>query len=74
MKLFFFGVQSLYKYDRNGRLECGSCGSKKFKVVAELTISDVSKADEDPIANRTVDAENIISIICERCGRPVNND
>jgi len=64
----------MYKYDDSGKLTCGSCGSRTFKLVAELTISDVSKDGEDPLANRTIEEEHIISILCARCGRPINND
>ena len=62
-----------FEYDENGKLKCGSCPSRTFRLVAELVISDVSKDGEDPIANRTIESERIISIVCARCGRPINN-
>lgn len=55
-------------YDEHGLLECPNCGSKTFDMVAEIRISDVSKHRDDPVANRTIESENVISLVCARCG------
>jgi len=56
------------QYDKSGRLKCSSCGSYVFDAVLEQYISNVSKNGDDPIANRTIESENIVSLVCARCG------
>ena len=71
---FYFGVKNLtYTYDEKGLLTCSSCGSKTFDMVAESRISDVTRGEGDPaagdpVANRTTESENIVSLVCARCG------
>lgn len=60
-----------FVYDEHGILKCPNCGSHEFDMVAEMRISDVSKDGNDPVANRTVESENVISITCGRCGAKV---
>jgi len=55
-------------YDEHGILECSNCGSHTFDMVAELRISDVSGDGDDPVANRTIESENVVSLVCARCG------
>jgi len=59
-------------YDEKGILTCPNCHSRAFDLVAEMRISDVSpdfdNPKEDPIANRTVESERIVSLVCSRCG------
>ena len=50
---------------------CRKCGSKQFKVVVDLVISDVTGDENDPIANRTIDKEHIISLACAKCGNRI---
>jgi len=57
-----------YIYDESGKLKCGSCGSHTFDMIVEMRISDVSKDGDDPVANRTIESENLISLVCARCG------
>ena len=57
-----------YHYDDYGCLECTNCGAHEFDLVAEIRIKDVSKNGDDPVANRTIESENIISLVCARCG------
>ena len=59
-------------YDENGILKCQNCNSRTFDLVAEMRVSDVSpdqdNPKDDPIANRTVLSENVVSLVCARCG------
>jgi len=55
-------------YDERGLLECPNCGSHTFDMIAEIRISDVSKHEGDPVGNRTIESERIVSLICARCG------
>jgi len=57
-----------YIYDESGKLKCGSYGSHTFDMIVEMGISDVSKDGDDPVANRTIESENVISLVCARCG------
>jgi hypothetical protein len=58
-------------YDEKGILKCQSCGSHTFDAVMEMRLSDVSRDEDDPIANRTIESERVISLVCGRCGAPV---
>jgi len=60
-----------FQYDESGKLECASCGSHTFDMVVELRITDVTKNGDDPVANRTIESENIVSLVCARCGARV---
>jgi len=68
---FLWGENTTFVYDEHGLLKCGSCGSRTFDMVAELRISDVSKDGEDPTANRTIESERVVSLVCARCGARV---
>ena len=58
-----------FVYDESGKLKCSSCSSYVFDLVIEQRVSNVSRNNgDDPVANRTVESENIISLICARCG------
>ena len=50
---------------------CKKCGSKQFKLVVDLLISDVTSDENDPIANRTIDKERIITLACAKCGNKI---
>jgi len=65
---FSWGETTTFVYDEDGKLKCSSCGSHTFDMVAEMRISDVSKDENDPVANRTIESENIVSLVCARCG------
>jgi len=62
-----------FQYDKSGKLVCASCGSHTFDVIIEQRISNVSKDGDDPIANRTIESESVISVLCSRCGAHVND-
>ena len=72
---FFFsiGVKPMtLVYDEKGILTCPNCNSRTFDLIAEMRVSDVSP-DEDnpkdePVGNRTVESERIVSLVCARCG------
>lgn len=69
----FWGENLTYTYDEKGLLICSSCGSTTFDMVAESRISDVTKGEGDPaagdpVANRTTESENVVSLVCARCG------
>jgi len=59
-------------YDEKGILKCVSCNSHTFDLVVEQRISDVSRNGKDPIANRDIESERIVSLVCARCGAPQN--
>ena len=56
-----------YHYNEQGMLTCTKCGSHRFILDAELVIFDVSKLDDDPLANRSIESERIISVMCAEC-------
>jgi len=58
----------MYAYDERGLLKCSSCGYHTFDMVAEMRITEVSRDGKDPVANRTTESENVISLVCARCG------
>ena len=53
------------------RIVCDRCGSNKFRVVVEQEISDVFGTNDDPIADRSISEERIISMICLKCGKKI---
>jgi len=59
-------------YDERGILTCPNCNSKTFDLVAEMRVFDVSPDRDNPkdapVANRTVELERIVSLVCARCG------
>jgi len=59
-------------YDKKGILQCASCHSHTFDLVLEQRVSSVSRNGKDPIANRDIESERIVSIVCARCGAPQN--
>jgi len=56
------------KLEERQRFLCPRCGSNKFNIIVEQQISEVLSLDGDPIADRTVDKERILSLRCAECG------
>jgi len=59
-------------YDEKGILVCPNCKSRAFDLVVEMRVFDVSpdqdNPKDDPVANRTIESERIVSLVCARCG------
>lgn len=49
-------------------LKCKRCGSETFKALIEMIISDITSAEDDILANRTIEQERVIRLECAECG------
>lgn len=52
-------------------IECNKCGSKKFILLVEQEVVDCYSDGKDPVADHTINKENIYSLKCVKCGNRI---